>query len=54
MVQALLDRLIERGVDAAVCRLIIDSAKALSKVIRRTFGSQMPIQLSNHVTPATR
>ena len=37
--QALLDNLIERGLDPAVCRLfIIDGAKALSKAIRQTFG----------------
>ena len=39
VVQALIDNLIERGLDPKVCRLfIIDGAKALSKVIRRTFG----------------
>src|SRR5215831_9825345 len=38
-VQALIDNLVERGLDPAVPRLfIIDGAKALSKVIRRTFG----------------
>jgi putative transposase len=38
-VQALIDNLIERGLDPAVPRLfIIDGAKALSKAIRRTFG----------------
>ena len=37
--QALIDNLIERGLDPRVCRLfIIDGAKALSKIIRRTFG----------------
>src|SRR6266566_3913063 len=37
--------LIERGLDPKVCRLfIIDGAKALSKVIRRTFGAHTPIQ----------
>ena len=45
VVQALLDNLIERGLDPTVCRLfIIDGAKALSKVIRRTFGAHTPIQ----------
>jgi putative transposase len=40
VVQALIDNLIERGLDPKVCRLfIIDGAKALSKVIRRTFGA---------------
>ena len=44
-VQALLDNLVERGLDPRVCRLfIIDGAKALSKVIRRTFGNDTPIQ----------
>jgi transposase-like protein len=43
--QALIDNLIERGLDPKVCRLfIIDGAKALSKVIRRTFGAHTPIQ----------
>ena len=43
--QALLDNLIGRGLDPAVCRLfIIDGAKALSKAIRRTFGRHTPIQ----------
>jgi hypothetical protein len=33
------------GLDPKVCRLfIIDGAKALSKVIRRTFGAHTPIQ----------
>ncbi len=45
VVQALIDNLIERGLDPTVCRLfIIDGAKALSKVIRRTFGTHTPIQ----------
>jgi putative transposase len=44
-VQALLDNLIERGLDPSVCRLfIIDGAKALAKAIRRTFGAHTPIQ----------
>ena len=44
-VQALLDNLVARGLDPAVVRLfIIDGAKALSKVIRRTFGAHTPIQ----------
>ena len=44
-VQALIDNLIERGLDPAVPRLfIIDGAKALSKVIKRTFGRDTPIQ----------
>lgn len=45
VVQALLDNLIDRGLDPAVCRLfIIDGAKALKKAIRRTFGAHTPIQ----------
>jgi putative transposase len=45
VVQALIDNLIGRGLDPKVCRLfIIDGAKALSKVIRRTFGAHTPIQ----------
>ena len=44
VVQALIDNLIERGLDPTVCRLfIIDGAKALSKVIRRTFGGHTAI-----------
>ena len=42
---ALIDNLIERGLDPTVCRLfIVDGAKALSKAIRRTFGRHTPIQ----------
>jgi putative transposase len=44
-VRALIDNLIERGLDPEVCRLfIVDGAKALSKVIRSTFGRHTPIQ----------
>ena len=44
-VQALLDNLIERGLDPAVVRLfIIDGANALSNALRRTFGQDTPIQ----------
>ena len=44
-VQALIDNLVERGLDPAVPRLfIIDGAKALSKAIRRTFGRTTAIQ----------
>ena len=44
-VQALLDNLIGRGLDPAVCRLfIVDGAKALSKAIRHTFGRHTPVQ----------
>jgi len=43
--QALLDNLVERGLDPQVCRLfIIDGAKALTKAIRKTFGRHTPIQ----------
>ena len=45
IVQALIDNLIERGLDPKVCRLfIVDGAKALTKVIRSTFGRHTPIQ----------
>ena len=45
VVQALLDNLVGRGLDPAVCRLfIVDGAKALTKAIRRTFGRDTPIQ----------
>ncbi len=45
VVQALIDNLIERGLDAKVCRLfIVDGAKALTKAIRATFGRHTPIQ----------
>jgi len=45
VVQALIDNLIERGLDPTVCRLfIVDGAKALTKVIRSTFGRSTPIQ----------
>jgi len=44
-VQALLDNLVERGLDPAVPRLfIVDGAKALSKAIRATFGKDAAIQ----------
>jgi putative transposase len=45
VVQALLDNLIGRGVNPAVCRLfVVDGARALTKAIRKTFGRQTPIQ----------
>ena len=45
VVQALLDNLIERGLDPKVCRLfIIDGSKALAKAICKTFGRHTPIQ----------
>ena len=44
-VQALIDNLVERGLDPTVPRLfIIDGAKALTKAIRRTFGVAAAIQ----------
>jgi putative transposase len=45
VVQALLDNLIERGLDPNVCRLfIVDGSKALIKAIRKTFGRHTPIE----------
>ena len=45
VVQALLDNLVDRGLDPQVCRLfIIDGSKALREAIRRTFGKLTPIQ----------
>jgi len=45
VVQALLDNLIERGLDPTICRLfIVDGAKALKKAVRATFGRHTPIQ----------
>ena len=45
VVQALIDNLVERGLDPKVCRLfIVDGAKALTKAIRSTFGRHTPIQ----------
>jgi putative transposase len=45
VVQALIDNLIERGVDPTICRLfIVDGANPLTKVIRSTFGRHTPIQ----------
>ena len=45
VVQALLDNLVDRGLDPKVCRLfIVDGAKALRKAILRTFGKHTPIQ----------
>ena len=45
VVQALLDNLIDRGLDPKVCRLfIVDGAKALRKAIRRSFAKHTPIQ----------
>jgi len=44
-VQALLDDLIERGLDPTIWRLfIVDGAKALTRAIRNTFGKHTPIQ----------
>jgi transposase-like protein len=45
VVQALIDDLVERGLDPAVPRLfIIDGSKALARAIRRSFGRRAPIQ----------
>jgi putative transposase len=45
VVQALIDNLIERGLDPKVGRLfIVDGSKALTKVIRSSFGRHTPIQ----------
>ena len=44
VVQALLDNLVERGLDPTICRFIIDGSKALAKAIRKTFGRHTPIQ----------
>jgi putative transposase len=44
-VQALIDNLVERGLDPNVCRLfIIGGSCALAKAIRATFGRHTPIQ----------
>src|SRR3954465_9272901 len=45
VVQALLDNLIQRGLDPKLCRLfIVDRSKALIKATRRPFGRRTPIQ----------
>jgi putative transposase len=45
VVQALLDNLVEPGLDPKVCRLfIVDGSKALIIAIRQTFGRRTPIQ----------
>ena len=45
VVQALIDNLVERGLDPTRPRLfIVDGSKALSKAIRRTFGKHTPVQ----------
>src|SRR5438876_10466045 len=45
VVQALIDDLVERGLDPTVPRLfIIDGSKALAKAIRRSFGRHTPTQ----------
>jgi putative transposase len=45
VVQALIDNLVERGLDPTRPRLfIVDGSKALSKAIRRTFGKYTPVQ----------
>ena len=53
-VQALIDNLVERGLDPTVRRLfIIDGSKALSKAIRRTFGRDTAIQRCQFTRRAT-
>ena len=53
-VQALIDNLVERGLDPAVPRLfIIDGSKALSKAIRATFGRDAAIHVVRYTRPAT-
>lgn len=43
--QALIDNLVGRGLDPAVCRLfLIDGSQALRKAIRASFGQSTPIQ----------
>jgi putative transposase len=43
--QALIDNLVSRGLDPAVCRLfIIDGSRALLKAIRNSFGRNTPVQ----------
>jgi transposase-like protein len=43
--QALIDNLVDRGLDPAVCRLfIVDGSRALLKSIRASFGRNTPIQ----------
>jgi putative transposase len=55
VVQALLDDLMRRGLDPVVPRLfIIDGAKALSKAIRRSFGTDTPSFASAAVPPTQR
>ena len=45
VVQAMLDNLIERGLDPEICRLsAVDGAQALSTAVLRTFGADTPIQ----------
>jgi putative transposase len=45
VVQALLDNLVDRGLDPKVCRLfIVDGSRALIKAIRKTFGRHTPVQ----------
>ncbi len=55
VVQALIDDLVERGLDPTVPRLfIIDGSKALAKAIRRSFGRHTPIQRCQiHKRPTT-
>ena len=53
-VQALIDNLVERGLDTTEPRLfIIEGSKALSKALRRTFGGAAAIQRCPSTRPAT-
>jgi len=54
VVQALIDDLIERGLDPAVPRLfIIDGSKALAKAIRRSFGATRRSSAARSTKPGT-
>jgi hypothetical protein len=44
VLQALIDDLVERGLDPAPRLFIIDGSKAPAKAIRRSFGRRVPIQ----------
>jgi transposase-like protein len=53
VVQALIENLIDRGLDPTVCRLfIVDGAKALTKAIRATFGRQRRSSAVRFTRPA--
>src|ERR1700731_2687374 len=53
-VQALIDNLVERGLDPALPRLfIIDGSKALSKAIRAAFGRDVAFNAVRYIKHAT-